>query len=94
MRGDECGRLSFVADMNFDGVITISDVIGWLHYFFFFPAKVVTAMVYNSSKLKEFFEMDCFTGSGLGGITISILAWLIFLHVLGAMAVTSSRSGT
>lgn len=81
-----CGRFTFISDMNFDGVFSISDVGLMLKFIIHLPAKTVVWLIEQKPMLASFFEMDCLTGNGWGGSTVfSLLAWFIVIALLSLM---------
>lgn len=76
----------FVKDMNHDGSFTISDVIKWLGWFFFYPGdRCIKFMVEYTPGLAKFFEVSYRNYGGIVSATISGLFWLIvivFIYVL------------
>ena len=88
---DSCGRFYFALDFNRDGITTISDL--WLLFksCFLIPAKGIAELLAASPRLAAFFEMDCMTGEGGGGVVFSTLVWLIvFSFIAAAGAVDKS----
>jgi hypothetical protein len=86
MKFDEyCGRLRFFADVNGDGQITITDVVAWVKFLFFVPAKLAMALFDEMPPLRNFFESSCDTGMSLGGAVFSLFVWLIVWLIVWAM---------
>lgn len=75
----------FVADMNFDGVITITDVWLWFKWLYFIPGDAVVSIV-GPLGLGRFLEMtpDASLG-GLGSGVMSFLAWTFLITILVAV---------
>ena len=78
--GSMCpGRLwHFVADMNYDGSVTISDVWVWFKWIFFYPGDYcICWLIRKQAKIAAFLEMtvDSF-GGGVSGC-FSGFIWLI-----------------
>lgn len=69
----------FVADMNFDGAVTITDLWLWFKWLYFMPGDVVVSMV-GPIGLGRFLEMtpDSSLG-GLGSGVMSFLAWTLLI---------------
>lgn len=72
---DVCYRFFLAKDMNGDGATTISDVWAWIEYIFYLPAKIATAMLQGIPEVWRFFEMNCATGTGLGGAFFSLVVY-------------------
>jgi hypothetical protein len=67
---------SFIADMNYDHSITISDLWLWFKWLYFYPGDFILSIVIDT-KLGLFFEL---TKSNYGGYfsgIISIIIWVI-----------------
>ena len=69
---------SFVADMNYSGSVTISDIWLWFKWIYFYPGDGVVYFIVNkATDISHFLEM---TYSDYGGIFsgfISFFVWLI-----------------
>jgi hypothetical protein len=86
-----CGRLRFFADVNGDGRITITDVIGWAKFLYFAPAQLVMALFDEAEPLRRFFETDCSTGTSFGGAVFSLFVWLM-VWAFAAVALAPART--
>ena len=66
----------FVADMNYDGSITISDVWLWFKWLYFYPGDgLIYLLIYISPKIAHFFEL---TDESYGGILSFILSFFVW----------------
>jgi hypothetical protein len=85
----------FVVDMNFDGLITFSDVWTWFKWLFFYPGDLILLTVITVfPELAQVFELgpDNY-GGRLSGL-ISGVAWIfIFLVVYGAWTLITETLG-
>lgn len=68
--------------MNFDGAITISDLWLLTKFLWLLPSKLVMEAIAGSSRLAQFFEIDCFTGESFGGAVFSFFAWYIAYFIV------------
>ena len=67
----------FVADMNFDGSITISDFWLWLKWFYFYPGDgLVYFLLHKTPSIASFFEM---TSGSYGGAFSAIVSSIFFV---------------
>jgi hypothetical protein len=76
-------RWSLPADMNADGVVTISDVGLWTQWFFFLPGDALLAGIMAKPELATFFEITPASYGGWSSGVMSMIAWLIVYAVLG-----------
>lgn len=74
---EQCGRFSFSWDMNADGLVTISDILLLVDFFFRIPVKITLEIVANVPSIATFFEINCLTGEGWGGAIFSAFLWLV-----------------
>ena len=78
---------SFMADMNYSGSITISDVWLWIKWLYFYPGDgFIYFLVNQAPDVGHFLEI---TYSSYGGVLsgiVSFVVWIIALAILGAMA--------
>lgn len=71
---------SFVADMNGDGAVTISDVWLWFKWLYFYPGDgFLFATEKWAPKLAQFFELSVATYSGGFSGVMSFFVWLFVL---------------
>jgi len=70
------GRMwSFVSDMNFDGLITISDVFLWIQWLVFYPGDwLISKMI--GTEFGVFLEVS---SSNYGGVFSGFVALVIFI---------------
>jgi hypothetical protein len=68
----------FIADMNGDGFVTITDVWMWLKWLYFYPGDGLLYLVEKVLPgVANFFEVSALTyGGGFSGI-FSFFVWLI-----------------
>lgn len=74
---EQCGRFSFFWDMNADGLVTISDVLKLVDFFFRIPVKITFEIVAYAPSVATFFEINCLTGEGWGGAIFSVFLWIV-----------------
>lgn len=73
-------RWGFPKDINGDGLVTISDVGGWVSWVFFAPGDfLLLATVQFTPRLAIFFEMSPAMLSGWLSGALSVILWLIAL---------------
>ena len=71
----------FEADMDQNGVITISDLWLWVQWLFFYPGDLLILGIMKFGDIHTFFELSSSTfGNWFSGI-ISFVFWSI--HILG-----------
>jgi len=85
-----CRRFLFSSDMNGDLAFTISDAWLVVKALILFPAAGVTSILHSNDHLAVFFEIDCQTGTGIGGALFSMLVWLVALAAISA-AISARR---
>jgi uncharacterized iron-regulated membrane protein len=90
---------SFIADMNFDGAVTISDAWLWLKWLFFYPGDLLFYVLMTSvSPVARFLELSQSSYGGWSSGIISAITWLIACSViaflLGAALSSSSAHRT
>ena len=74
----------FVADMNYNGSITISDVWLWFKWLYFYPGDVLIYFLVNSTpSIRHFFEI---TSSSYGGVFSGIVSYVIWILSIGFIA--------
>jgi hypothetical protein len=74
---------AFVADMNYSGATTISDVWLWIKWLYFLPGDFAIKMLVESSHIGPFFEM---TYDNYGGLLAGTLSLVTLVLVVGALA--------
>jgi len=79
----------FVADMNYSGSITISDVWLWVKWLYFYPGDGFIYFLINQiPNIGQFLEITYNSyGSVLSGIG-SFFAWSIAISMIGSMSDT------
>ena len=86
----ECGRFYFALDMNGDGAVTISDLWILFKNMILIPSKVIAEGIAGMPKIASFFEIDCLTGEGGGGVVFSIFVWVV-VYAMIAIAIESNK---
>jgi hypothetical protein len=77
------GRFNFVADMNGNGVYTVSDVWFQLKWLFFAPGDAVICFMGNT-RLGEFFEISYWSFGNAFSAFVSGVVWpfaILFAYV-------------
>ena len=76
---------AFVADMNGDSKVTISDVLLWGKWLYFYPGDIFVNLLIGIKPIREFFELssDNYGGAFSGGI--SFVSWLVCCGMLSAI---------
>jgi hypothetical protein len=69
-------RLLISADMNQDGVVTVSDVLLWLKWIYFLPGDL-TAIVLMGTPIGNFLEITPTSIEGVGSGIFSFLFWYV-----------------
>jgi len=76
----------FVADMNGDGAVTISDVWLWVKWLYFYPGDgVLHLLATNLPSVAKFFEVSTDSYGGYISGFISFFIWLVFFSTCAAM---------
>ncbi len=74
----------FVADMNYSGSITISDIWLWMKWLYFYPGD---GIIYIALKflpdIARFFEITHAHYGGILSAIISVALWLWFMEICG-----------
>ena len=76
----------FIADMNYSGAITISDIWLWFKWLYFWPGDHIVNMLVESTHIKpiiSFFEITI-TYDNYGGLfsgIVSFFIWCILLNL-------------
>ena len=83
-------RFRFVADLNGDGVFTVSDVGAWFNWVYFAPGDSIAILLLNSG-LGNFLEISTDSINGLGSGVFSFFAWWMLFAVL-ANAQSATRA--
>ena len=81
---EQCDRFWFAFDINRDGLITITDVAGWIEYVAYLPALAAVWLIGEIPSAVTFFEMQCTTGTSWGGAIFSLMAWTTAIKSLFA----------
>lgn len=69
---------SFVADMNGDEAVSISDVWLWFKWLYFMPGDLVVAMI-GPTALGRFLELTTFSYGNAGSGVLSFILWMLVL---------------
>ena len=76
---------SFVADMNFNGSVTISDVWLWTKWLYFYPGDGLVYLLLNKApQISSFFEMTLSSYGGVFSGIVSFIIWFILFIWLWA----------
>ncbi len=74
---DNSRQWSFEADMNYDGVITISDTWLWLKWLFSYPGDFVLYLMINKTpNVATFLEVTTNSYGGALSTIISLFFWI------------------
>lgn len=74
----------FVGDMNFDGVVTISDIWAWFKWLYFYPGDgLIYLIIYFTPNLATFLEIDYRNYGGIFSGLISFVIWVILFSFIG-----------
>lgn len=74
---------SFIADMNYSGSITISDVWLWVKWIYFYPGDLLLYLIMNRTPhLASFFEISIDNYGGKLSGMMSVIAWIVLLTIL------------
>ena len=71
-----------MANMNRDGIFTISDVGAWIGWLFFYPGDLVIYGILSIEQLARFFEVTPAHYGGLFSFLFGLAIWPILLLVL------------
>ena len=84
---DFARQWAFVADMNGDGAITISDVWLWVKWLFFYPGDLLLAgLMAGFPDVARFFEISTSSYEGFFSGVVGAIFWLIAsFMILGAV---------
>jgi len=72
----------FVADMNFDGHVTISDVWLWVKWLYFYPGDLLLSIIIGTP-FGRFFEVSPNNFGGFLSFLLSLPIWVVILAALG-----------
>jgi len=71
---------AFVADMNYSGAVTISDVWLWFKWLYFYPGDGLLYSIINGAPpIATFFEITFNSYSGFFSGFVSFFCWLFVL---------------
>lgn len=70
--------IPLVADGNFDGAFTISDVFLLIKHLIYLPSQVMINMVSDTS-VGRFFELNFSSCTSGGSLVFSLLFWFVFV---------------
>lgn len=76
----------FVADMNFDGLVTVSDTWLWFKWLYFYPGDLLLlGLMRGAAPVAIFFEIsDGSFGGEFSGV-VSFFAWLVVFILVRAV---------
>jgi hypothetical protein len=77
----EFRQWDFVADMNHDGLITISDVGLWFKWLYFYPGDGLIAII-GPTALGQFLELNTGSFGGFGSGVMSFFGWIIGFSIV------------
>lgn len=77
-------RFRFVADLNGDGIFTVSDVIAWFKWIYFAPGDFVLLHLLNTG-FGRFFEISVQWINGWISGIFSFFAWMLVLLLAAAL---------
>ena len=76
---DNSRQWSFIADMNFDGLITISDIWLWVKWLYFYPGDFfISVLIEYLPFIATFLELSSGDYGGLGSGFFSFIVFFIF----------------
>ena len=76
---------SFFADMNGDGVVTITDVWLWFKWLYFMPGDFLVAVV-GPTALGRFLELTTSSYGSFGSGFLSFILWMTLFGVASTVA--------
>lgn len=77
---------SFVADMDRNGIVTISDAWLWVKWLFFWPGDAMLYLLMNSAPgLAQFLELSYFDYHGFLAGVLSFITWTLLAAGLSAL---------
>ena len=68
-------RWAAIADLNRDGIFTITDLFYWAFWLFYLPGDVVLTVLMQFNGPATFFELYADSYGGLGSLIMSSLYW-------------------
>lgn len=72
----------FKADMDFNGIVTISDTWLWFKWLFFYPGDILILEIMKFGDIHTFLELSASTfGNWFSGI-ISFIVWFPFIFIV------------
>ena len=78
---DSHRQWSFIADMNFDGIVTISDFWLWVKWLYFYPGDFfISVLIEAFPDITIFLELS---PSDYGGLGSGFFSFIFFLFVYG-----------
>ena len=83
----------FVADMNFDGFVTISDIGLWWKWFFSYPGDLVVLLLTNNN-IGRFFELSAADYGGMFSFLISLFVFVGIPIAIIQFGTIEERTGT
>lgn len=73
----------FIADMNFDHAITVSDVWLWIKWLYFYPGDLVFLLLIDEfPAVSGFFEMGFWSYGNLYSGIFSLFLWYLCVQLL------------
>ena len=71
-------------DSNFDGAVTISDIMRLIHSVFIYPGDAALSVMYGKP-LGDFFEVSNVSCGNFFSIATSIMIWCLVLAIFAAV---------
>lgn len=68
-------------DSNFDGVVTISDIMSLIHTLFIYPGDAALTVMYGKP-LGNFFEVSSVSCGNFFSVATSIMCWWLVCAIL------------
>ncbi|MDM0073100.1 hypothetical protein QTH90_01820 [Variovorax sp. J2P1-59] len=60
----------------------MSDLLEWLQFLYYLPARFATLAIDRSSTLSKFLDLNCDTGMHWGGAIFSGVVWLVIFGLI------------
>ena len=91
---DYCGRFDFPFDMNGDMAFTITDVSLLVGKVWHLPSNTVIWLLERDQAIATFLELDCNTGRGWAGGTLSLIGWMFVIGIFSLIVNRIDRYAT
>ncbi len=73
----EAERWHLYFDMNRNGLFTISDVLRWFVWLFYFPGDFILQILMEAHITRVFFELSAESYGNIGSLLLSVICWWI-----------------